>query len=476
MQDQNIKSQIKKASLISFVTRYFRIFVQMILSVILARLLTPNEYGVVAIVTVFIVFFQQLSEAGLGSAVVQHKELTKKELNGLFVLTIIIGIVLSLVFCYFSYFIKYFYSNQEYLMIGRWLSLVIVFTTITTIPLGLMRRNKQFMRIGVIDIAVSLISGVLAVVLAYKGFSYYALIYRSILDAFLMFVFYFFYSPIKLGFDVAWSGIKKVYHFSIYQYFTQILTYFGRNADNLLIGKYLGAYSLGIYDKAYELMLYPLRNVTGLVSGIMHPIMVDYKHNKERVCEVYLKFFRLLTIIGVPISILFLFASQEIVLILFGQQWAAVIPVFQIFSVSIWLQMLISSAGSVFQTMNYTKHLFYINMASNLLTILAIIIGMHYGLNAVALGIVLVVFLMLFPVFFWVFNRIFDYGFLKFFIYINRSIVLGGILFIVFIVLKNSFSLNIYMGLLEKSLLLSLVTGLYYYFSGEYKFIKTMVR
>lgn len=471
----SIKHQIKKATLINFITRYARIFIQIILSVVLARLLTPNEYGIVAVVTVFIVFFQQLSEAGLGSAVVQHKELTKKELNGLFALTIIMAIVLSLVFFYFSYFIKYFYHDESYLRIGKLMSLVIMFSTISTIPLGLMRRDQKFLEIGIIDIFVSVFSGVVAVFLAYKGASYYALVYRAIIDSIVMFFLYYYSSPLKLGFDLTWSGVKRVFHFSFFQYLTQILTYFGRNADNLIIGKYLGPYALGIYDKAYELMLYPLRNITGLVAGIMHPVMSDYKENKEKVLSVYLKLFHFMTLIGVPISVFFLFTSKEIVLILFGNNWASVIPIFQLFSISIWVQMLISSSGSILQTMGKTNLMFYTSLISNIITVLAMILGLKYGLIGVTISIVLTIFLSFIPVFYIAFNIVLNDSIWSFFKCLKNSIITGIALVIFSLLLKNIILNNLFVSLLVKSFLTTFVVFLFYYFLGEYKFIKNAV-
>ena len=145
-------SELKQGVVIVFISRYASIFFQIIFTVILARLLTPKEFGVVAIVTVFITFFRLLSEMGLGVGIVQKKDLSDEDISSFFILTIFIAILFGLCFYIFSYAIAAFYKNNVYISIGHLLSITLIFSTLTTVPSSILRKNKKFITIGVIQI------------------------------------------------------------------------------------------------------------------------------------------------------------------------------------------------------------------------------------------------------------------------------------------------------------------------------------
>ena len=181
------EASIKKASLITGVSKYINIFLGILFSAILSRILTPNDYGIVAIVTVFSSFFIVLSNCGLGIAVIQRKEFCQDDVNSLFTFSIYFGLALTFVFILLAYPICLFFNNKVYLPICLLLSVSIFFNSINAIPDGLLRREKKFFLIGLRLIVVSLLTYGITIVLAIFNFKYYALVIQSVVSSLLIF-------------------------------------------------------------------------------------------------------------------------------------------------------------------------------------------------------------------------------------------------------------------------------------------------
>ncbi|WP_081278212.1 oligosaccharide flippase family protein [Photobacterium kishitanii] len=165
--------------------------------------------------------------------------------------------------------------------------------------------------------------------------------------------------------------------FASYQFGFNVINYFSRNLDNILIGKYLGMVSLGIYDKAYQLMRYPLLITTFAMTPAIQPILTKLRNDVDKIVEEHNKLTMRLLLISLLISSFLYVNSNNIVLLLFGQQWEAVIPLLKIFSLMIPIQAVLSTSGSFYQVMNKPKLLFISGSLSALVNVIAIVIGIY---------------------------------------------------------------------------------------------------
>ena len=382
----SIRSNLKSGIIFTAISKYSNVFVSIIIGAVLARLLTPEEFGVVVIVSVFISFFNLLSNFGLGPAVVQFKELSENDIQSIFLFSIIFGTLLSSIFFISSPLIADYYNDSRLINLSRWMSLSILFNTWQIIPNALMLKSLKFKYIGIVNVGVHIISGGIAICLAYYGFSYYALVINSIVTGLLLFVAYYFLAPIKLVFRLDFVPIKKIAKFSTFQFFFNFINYFSRNADNLLIGKYFSTEALGFYDKAYRLMMMPVQNLTHVITPVLHPVLSNYQNEDNTIYEAYKKVVRILSTIGFPLSIFLYFSANEIITIVFGSQWETSIPIFRLLALTVGIQMVLSSTGSIFQSKNRTDLMFYAGLIGSTLLILGICYGIFYEKELIAVG------------------------------------------------------------------------------------------
>lgn len=399
---------IKRATLINFMAKYSNVFIQLLINSVLARLLTPDDYGVVTVVAVFTGFFTLLADLGIGPAIIQDKSLKDKDISSIFNFTIITGVGISLLFIIFSYPLSWFYNNAIYIPIGMMLSLSILFNVFNIVPNALLLKEKKFKFIGIRTVCVSVVCGLITILLAYLKFKYYAIVINSILIAFFTFALNYKSVNIKLAWALSKESLIKISNYSAYQFGFSFINYFARNLDNLLIGKFLGEIPLGYYDKAYKLMLYPVSNLTHVISPVLHPILSEYQNKPNIIYEKYVHVVRLLSILGVFFSIFCFFTSHEIIMIMFGNQWESSILAFKILSLSIWVQMVTASSGAIFQAMGETKWLFRCGIFTTISTVTCILIGLWLGsIETVALFVVMSFLINFFIVYFILIKMVF---------------------------------------------------------------------
>ncbi len=373
------QTSLKKATFINAFSKYSVVIMNLFFTAILARLLTPDDYGVVAILTVFTNFFVLFTDMGIGTAVIQNKELTKEDENNIFSFSMIFGFFLAVLFSLFSFEIVHLYKNPAYYRLCPILSLSLMFSAFNMVPNALLMKRKLFMLAGLRKVVANIVSYVVAIVMAYLGFSYYAIVFQSVSSALVIFLWNLKSTGIRCGTKHIMSSVKKILNFSVFQFLFSIVNYFTRNLDNLLTGYFFGQETLGYYDKAYKLMRYPVENLTNVITPSIQPILSDHQNDSEYIFRKYNKIVKLLALVATFISAFCFFASREVVLLFFGKQWEGSVACFHILSLSLVFQIVNGVSGSIYQSLNKTKQMFLVGLINAVFLIGSIIIGVVLG-------------------------------------------------------------------------------------------------
>jgi O-antigen/teichoic acid export membrane protein len=419
-----VQQEIKRGAIIVFITKYSGILLGLVVNSVLARLLSPAEFGIVGIVTVFITFFNILSDIGLGSAIVQKQDFTNKDFSDIFKVSVLISIVLAIAFALLSYPIASFYDDKVYIPISRLLAIQVFFSALSIVPKNMLIKTQAFKTIGFIEVASAFLTGSLAIALAYQNFSFYSIVWRSIAYSVLVFALYFANSGLKIQPGISFSGIRGVAKYSSYQFAFNCVNYFSRNLDNILIGKFVGNAGLGLYNQAYQLMMYPVSNLTHVITPVIHPILAKYQNNKTVIFQEYIKIVKILAILGFPISVFIYFSSPEIIYIFLGEKWMEVVPILRILSISIWIQMIMSSSGSIYQAAGRTDLLFISGLLCGAIMIVSILFGVLYfkSLEQTAVLLVIAFYLNFAVIFYVLINTVLQQSIFKLYALLARQI------------------------------------------------------
>ncbi len=465
-----------KRQLISGITytalsKYAGMVISLVVTGILARLISPSDFGVVAVATVIITFFGMFSDLGIAPAIIQNKDLDRDALSDIFSFTIWVGIVISLCFFFFSWLIAGYYDSPVLKGICQLLSIDLLFAAINIVPYALLLKNKEFKFIAYRSLFVQTIGGTISVLAALYGAGLYALIINPIFSSVFIFFICFRRHPQEFKRHLNIISIRKIFSFSSYQFLFNLINYFSRNLDKLLIGRYLGLSALGYYEKSYRLMMLPLQNITHVITPAMHPVFSELQNDLVRLSESYLKVVRLMAFIGFPLSVFLWFTSHELIMLIFGDQWEKSVPVFQILSLTVAIQIILSTSGSIFQAANDTRNLFISGLLSAVMIIagLLLTIFIFKTLEAVAWGFCISFFINFIQCFILMFKSTLKQKMLPFWKQLWSPLVLSIILVVFFSLGSSAFEKTHFVfSLILKSILLFTVCGLYIQLTGTY--------
>ena len=369
----NIKQQLFSGVFYTAIAKYSGIIISLVVAGILARLLSPDDFGIVAIATVIISFFAIFTDMGLSPAIIQNKALTQDDLTNIYSFTFWTGIAVALLFFIASWPISAYYDSPILRTLCQLLSINLFFASVNIVPGALFYKNKEFKFIAIRSFVIQITAGTGAVIAALSGAGLYALLITPIVSSILIYIISFHRYPQHLRMTLGLSSIRKIFSYSVYQFLFNVICYFSRNLDKLLIGKHMGMSDLGYYEKSYRLMMLPLQNITQVVTPVMHPIFSDFQDDKMKLATSYERIIRFLAFIGLPLSVLLFFTAEEVTLIIFGNQWLPSVAVFRILALSVGIQIILSSSGSIFQAAGDTRSLFICGLFSSTLNVAGIV-------------------------------------------------------------------------------------------------------
>lgn len=374
-----LKKELKQALISSLLGKYALYVFQILSLMILARVFDPEVFGLIAVTQVFIMFFQMLATSGLGPAIVYKESISKNMLNGVFTFTLILGFALAVIFFSISSVLYQWLDLSSGLTAFYLMAPTVFFSSLCIVPLACLQKDAKFSTIAKAEILAEFLALVacLSMLQAFKPEN--ALASKFVCVALLRFGFYYLFSrSTTLGTPNLGSQVRlaaPLFAFAKYQLGFNILNFFSRNLDNLLVAKYFGVASLGVYEKTYQVMKYPLQLFTFAITPALQPIFTKYKNDKVMVCHEYASIAEKLGLLGAFSAFILFWAAEPVVYILFGEKWHESAQFLRILSLSIPIQMVLSSTGGVFQAFGETKAMFRCGVFSSVTNVSAILLG-----------------------------------------------------------------------------------------------------
>lgn len=467
----------KKATIYNGISKYAIMIIQLGLTMILARLLMPEAFGVVSIVVVILNFLSLFADMGLGISIIQHPEMDKTKQRELFSFSIVLGVFVALVMCLLAFPISYIYSNSQYYILCPLLSIAGFFNTLNIIPNAVLTRDKRFDLIAVRGVLSALIPGVIAILLSYLGMGIYALIFQYIFNAIFLFLWNYIKYPLLPKKFKCKSVFGLMGKYSLFQFLFNMVNYFTRNLDNLLIGAKLGDAQLGYYNKAYTLNLYPNSIFTSVFTGVLHPYIRDYKSDFNLLIARVVEILKYISFFGVFVSIVCFYCAPEIIIICFGTNWEPAIPCFQMLSICMWAQMLSSVAGSVFLGIERTDKTFKCGIINIIIIILGVFIGLsNKSIVIVSLCIGISYNLIFFITYFILIKETMKHSFFSFIRNFILDYIYLIICFAIFTKFAPQFNFGVWIDLMLKILLCLVAFGLYIILLKKYRLVLNMIK
>lgn len=360
--------------------------VQFGVSVVLARLLVPRDFGLVAEVIVFTSFAWVLVDFGFSAALIQREELEERHVSSAFWLNVAVGLALTAAAIGASPGVAAFYHEPRLRNLTIALAFSFALGSLGIVQGTLLERALNFRRLAVITITATVLAGAAGIAAAVSGLGAWSIVLEGLIATGLRSAILWGASSWRPRLKVDSKAVRELWGFSANLAAFNSVNFWARNADNLLIGRFVSPASLGVYSRAYSLMLIPLNQVTSTISVAMYPALARLQGDRERLREAYLRLVGMVAFVSFPLATGLFVAARPFVLTLFGERWIGVVRILQILCVPLLVQSVGSTVGLIYQTCGRTDWLFRWGVAATATVVVAFAIGVHWGIDGVATG------------------------------------------------------------------------------------------
>ena len=373
----SFKKALAKNILISGSFTYLSQAITFFSTIIISRYLGPESYGFVGIISIFTRFLNVFADSGMSLAVIRSDFLYTYH-KSVDTLALLVGVLLCAATCLLSFPISIFFRTPGLVLPMMVMSLSFVFRSMTLVRSALIVKNMDFRFSGYVMVITSLFTAVATILMAQWGAGYWSLVIPQtlsglvtllLLERKIKFKFHLYsWAHVKVSFRHTRKTIGNVMGFNV-------VNYWSRNLDNLLVGRMYGVGDLGIYNRAYNLLTFPLALITGLITAVLYPSLNKLKHSPEAIRTEYLSTLRMIGFIAFPVSCVLLLFNRQLVYLFWGEEWMGVAQLLPYFGLLLLSQSLSSTVGNMLVLIKREEVL----RISGWLSAVAIIGGIVYG-------------------------------------------------------------------------------------------------
>lgn len=465
------KSKIIKGGFYLTIVNVLSQLLAIVVNIVLARLLMPEDFGLVALTMTYIGFITLFTNMGFGSSIIHETETSEEQLSSIYWLNYALSIFSFLIIISTSKFAANFYNEPKLTSIVLVAAINILLNPFFIIQYKLLERDLEFKVISKINLLGTLIGSFAAIIGAFMGLGVYALILQSLVSTIVRLIMIFVYKKWFPKFYFNFQEIKHMIWYSLKYKASNMAMYFERNVDYLILGKFFTSVVLGYYAFAYNIMYTPVKRISYIFSEVLFPSFSSFKNDKEKIMNGYYKSLQLIAMVSIPSMTLIAFNADLIIHLVFGAKWDAAIPIVRILCFAGAIQSISQFGGVIFSSIGKPEVSLYVSLGNTVLTISAIVIGVQYGVLWVAYFLVISKVLS-FLLFLIVLNHHMTVSIVKLFENLKASLLIFLVLSIMYYLVQNnyiqinewivfvvmSFSALLFVYLFQRQLILEIVT------------------
>ncbi|HMG86787.1 MAG TPA: MOP flippase family protein [Terracidiphilus sp.] len=367
----------------NFVSQGGQQVAQLLTMVVLARLLPPSDFGLLGMAAVILGFITIFKDLGTAAAVIRSRAFDPELLPTVFWANVAMGMLGTLLLVFTAPAVAAFYREPTLTGIMRALALGFFISGLSNLHKALLERKLAFRILAGVELTSVLAGAVAGISTAKSGFGVWALVAQLLTSTTFMTVLLWIFEEFKPSMTFSWRALSGLTSFSLNLTGFNVFNYVIRNADNLLIGRFLGPFPLGIYALAYRIMLYPLQSVTTVISRVMYPVYSCMQDDDARFRAAFARTGGLIALVTFPLMTGVCVLAEPFILVVFGPHWAGVIPLIRILAPIGMVESVAATCGAILQTKGRTDVMFKWGVFSGVIVLFAFVVGLRWGLLGV---------------------------------------------------------------------------------------------
>jgi len=383
-----IKSKTISGLKWSFTDSIVNQIIQFVIGLILARLLSPSEYGIIGMAMVFISISEGIVNCCLGSALIRKQNCTDNDYNTMFYTNIILGIITFLILYFSAGAIARFYHNSDLILLTKIMAVNLIINSFGMVETAILTKRIDFKTQTKVSVISSSVSGVIGITLAFLGFGYWSLAIRTLSHNLLRVILLYAFSEFRPKLLFSIQSFKDLFGFGFKLLIAGLINNIYNNVYQLIIGRYFSPAELGYYSRAVQFQNLPSKNIDNTVQRVTYPVLANISNDNDKLKDAYKKLIKLLFYIVCFTMLIMIINAKEIILILIGQKWAPSIPYLQILCLSGILYPLHTINLNLLNAKGRSDLFLRLEIIKKLLVIPVIIIGIKFGMIVMLWGMV----------------------------------------------------------------------------------------
>ena len=333
--DEELKKQTKKGVIWSAIQRFSTQGIQFITTLIMARMLTPAEYGTIGMLSIFLAISSVFIDSGFVNALTRKQDRTHNDICTVFFFNISISIIAYLFLFLAAPYIAAFYNMTELKLILRIIGLTLIINSFSAVQATLLTINLNFLSQARITVISLIISALVGIILAYKGFSYWSLVAQSLVSSSISSILYWYYSKWRPNMIFSINSFKDMFGFGWKLLVLSLIDSTYGNLYSMVIGKVYSASTLGNYNRAESYANFPSISLTGIMQRVTYPILCRLQEDKQDLANTYRSFIKISAFIIFPLMMLLSALAYPFIIIIIGKQWEVSATLLQILCFSL---------------------------------------------------------------------------------------------------------------------------------------------
>lgn len=393
----SLKRKSVRGGTVTLISRLASVAIHLASTVILARVLSPDDYGAIAMVLALTAIAGLFRDLGLSAAAIQKGVLTHAQMSTLFWLNVAAGAALTSLVAASAPLIALFYGKPELAPLTRLLSLSFLISSFGTQHGALLQREMRFGRKAVPSIAGALAALGISVFLAFRGHGYWALAWGTFAGDITATTLLFLVSPFRPGLPVKGCGVRSMLRFGAHITAFDFLNYFHRNLDNILVGRFWGTDALGLYNRAYRLLMFPITHLRDPINAVAFPAMSRLQNQPDEFRTYFKRVASLLACTSMPLTALLFVSAQPVIELAMGPRWLGVVPIFSTLAVVAFIQPVALLQGLVAMSAGKGRDYLLLGIVHASSSSAGFIAGLPWGPTGVAWGYAVSTYAVLYP-------------------------------------------------------------------------------
>lgn len=385
----SIKQQVTKSVFWSAVERFSVQGIQFLLSIIIARLLLPTDYGLIAMLSIFMAIAQTFIDSGFANALIQKKDRTDADYSTVFYFNIVVSALVYLILYISSPWIAEFYEEELLVGITRVVGLTLIINSFGIVQQAKMTISLDFKRQALASLSAVIISGGVGVWLAYAGYGAWTLVYQSLLNNFLRVILIWLFSGWMPSWCFSLESFRTLFAFGSKLLLSSLMHTLYKNLYTLIIGKKFSAADLGYYNRAFTLAQFPSNNLTDVIVRAVYPIQCRLQDDEEALNNMFLRYLRMSCYLVFPIMVIFCALADPLVRLLLTDKWIETVPLLQILCIAYMWDPVMKINNSLLNVKGRSDYFLYAEIMKKIMAFLILFATIPLGVIGMCFGLIL---------------------------------------------------------------------------------------